>query len=349
MALPLPTLLSQALVAFTIEADYEFEQRMPHVTTEKRKVGSLSRGVWLISLPFWSMCLRHVPQEGATVGEVLDRGFLRDSFLLGTNPGMVRWGYLRLEQGGVDTKRPTRNWFVRPSRAGLRAQQIWARIPDLVESRWKERWKEVEQLRRALEDLVGGFDHALPDYVPSNASHDSRVSIPSRPPGPISECDLAALLAKVLVQFTIEVEQAAPLALVHSANIVRVLTDGPVPRRDLPRATGVGKESLAVMVGILEKSDILKAVAGNAVELTPAGRDAGAATFATVASVEARWRAGSLRKALEPLVGGGTVATSAISVAVEPPIGTWRHDRRTPSTLPHHPVVSHRGGYPDGS
>jgi hypothetical protein len=29
MALPLPTLLSQALVAFTIESDNEFEHRMP--------------------------------------------------------------------------------------------------------------------------------------------------------------------------------------------------------------------------------------------------------------------------------------------------------------------------------
>lgn len=347
--LPLPTLLSQALVAFTIEADYEFEQQMPHVTTEKRKVGAFSPGPWLISMPFWSMCLRHVPEAGTTVGEVLHQGFLGDSFLLGTNPGMVRWGYLRLEPGDATSKRPTKTWLVRPSPAGLRAQQTWAPIPDLIESRWKTRWKEVQPLRRALEDLVGSLDHALPDYVPGNASYDSRVSIPSRPPGPASGSDFAALLAKALLQFTIEVEQAAPLAMVHAANIVRVLADGPIARRDLPRATGVGKETLAVMVGILQKSSILTAAAGNAVELTAAGRDGGAATFAAVANVEARWRAGGLRKVLEPLVGDGTMTASPLAVAVEPPNGTWRHDRPVPATLPHHPVVSHRGGYPDGS
>ena len=33
MALPLPALLSRALVAFTIEFDNEFERRMPHRTS----------------------------------------------------------------------------------------------------------------------------------------------------------------------------------------------------------------------------------------------------------------------------------------------------------------------------
>lgn len=33
VSLPLPALLSQAFVAFTIECDNEFEHRMPHRTT----------------------------------------------------------------------------------------------------------------------------------------------------------------------------------------------------------------------------------------------------------------------------------------------------------------------------
>jgi hypothetical protein len=47
---PLPTLLSQVLVAFTIELDNEFEHQMPHRTTIARQ----GRGPWLVSLPMWS-------------------------------------------------------------------------------------------------------------------------------------------------------------------------------------------------------------------------------------------------------------------------------------------------------
>ena len=48
MPVPLPTLLSQALVAYTIEFDNEAEHRMPHRTT--RGTGPRLRGVWLVSM-----------------------------------------------------------------------------------------------------------------------------------------------------------------------------------------------------------------------------------------------------------------------------------------------------------
>jgi hypothetical protein len=56
-----------------------------------------------------------------------------------------------------------------------------------------------------------------------------------------------------------------------------------------------------------------------------------------------------LRAQLEPLTPDGTEDGSAMAEAIRPPDGTWRHRRPQPQTLPHHPVVSHRGGYPDGS
>jgi hypothetical protein len=34
---------------------------------------------------------------------------------------------------------------------------------------------------------------------------------------------------------------------------------------------------------------------------------------------------------------------------LEPHPGGWRESVRKPDTLPHHPMVLHRGGYPDGS
>jgi hypothetical protein len=51
--LPLPTLLSHALVAFTIEFDNEFEHRVPHRTTNHGSTGSRS-SPWLVSMVMWS-------------------------------------------------------------------------------------------------------------------------------------------------------------------------------------------------------------------------------------------------------------------------------------------------------
>src|SRR5207302_2159147 len=53
-ALPLSTLLSQALVAFTIELDNDFELQMPHVTTMGMKAGRSADGPWLVSFVMWA-------------------------------------------------------------------------------------------------------------------------------------------------------------------------------------------------------------------------------------------------------------------------------------------------------
>jgi hypothetical protein len=66
--LPLPTLLSQVLVAFIIEFDNEFEHRTPHRTTLNRS-GS---GPWLTSMVMWWNCMRFVREGGITVGELKD-------------------------------------------------------------------------------------------------------------------------------------------------------------------------------------------------------------------------------------------------------------------------------------
>src|SRR5205823_3484134 len=110
MGLPLSTLLSQALVAFTIEADHLFELRMPHCTTESRKRGEPIAGPWLISMPFWANCLKHVEAEGMTVGALFDRELIAGVFLQGNNPGLVRWGYVRLAAGTAPTNKLDREW-----------------------------------------------------------------------------------------------------------------------------------------------------------------------------------------------------------------------------------------------
>src|ERR1017187_2746523 len=66
---PLPALLSQALVAFTIEYDNEFEHQMPHRTARGPAAHSLP-GPWLVSLPMWSNFMQFLPEAGAPLREL---------------------------------------------------------------------------------------------------------------------------------------------------------------------------------------------------------------------------------------------------------------------------------------
>jgi hypothetical protein len=348
MGLQLSTLLSQALVAFTIEADHAFEQEMPHCTTESRQRGEPIAGPWLISMPFWANCLKHVAPDGMTVGELFNEQLIAGNFLLGSNPGLVRWGYLTLTPGSPPSKKMDRTWKVAPTPQGLLAQRTWAGVPTEVTDRWTRRWPEVAELRALLQKVIADADRELPDHIPVNGGHKGRVEFPLRPPRPTGELDVGTLLAKALLVFTIDVEATSPVALVHSANVLRALADGPVAQRNLPQATGVAKETLTVMTGQLRRDGMVSVSAAKDVELTPAGRTAVADASGAVAAVERTWPTG-IRTCLEPLVGDGTVAGSALAEAIRPPEGTWRHRRPQPLTLPHHPVVSHRGGYPDGS
>ncbi len=86
---------------------------------------------------------------------------------------------------------------------------------------------------------------------------------------------------------------------------------------------------------------------GKVVRLTPSGRAARDADRRLLGAVEQRWDArfgereiGSLRDALERV---------AKAPRAEPYADGWRASVRTPETLPHFPMVLHRGGFPDGS
>ena len=59
-----PTLLSQVLVAFTIEFDNEFERQMPHRTTimVQRRPRAAVHG--LVSLVMWSNCMQFIDEHG---------------------------------------------------------------------------------------------------------------------------------------------------------------------------------------------------------------------------------------------------------------------------------------------
>src|ERR1035438_7118872 len=90
LALPLPALLSQVLVAFTIEFDNEFERRSPHRTTVAGKKSSAQSSPWLTSMVMWANLIRLVPEDGITVGELRKHSRAVKLSLA----GMERWGYI---------------------------------------------------------------------------------------------------------------------------------------------------------------------------------------------------------------------------------------------------------------
>jgi len=70
---PLPALLSHALVAFTIEFDNEFEHQMPHRTTNHGSSAGMRHAPWLVSMVMWSNFMQFVGEEGTTVRELQRR------------------------------------------------------------------------------------------------------------------------------------------------------------------------------------------------------------------------------------------------------------------------------------
>ena len=95
---------------------------------------------------------------------------------------------------------------------------------------------------------------------------------------------------------------------------------------------------------------------GSIVGLTPKGENAQRKYRRVLATTETTWRArygadllDELGAPLEAVVGDGTYAASPLAPGLVPRPDDWRARIRRPETLPHYPMVLHRGGYPDGS
>jgi DNA-binding transcriptional ArsR family regulator len=355
---PLFTLLSQALVAFTIEFDNEAEHRMPHHTTGHGRAGEGAHAPWLVSMGMWFNCLCWLENEGLTVGELESRARTFTNL-----DGMRRWGYVDLiaPPNASPAARPNGKWRIKARPPGRMAQQVWGPLFGVIEERWSDRFGglDVDALHRALAAIVVQLDPGLPDCMPilgyglvcpppSNAPKPDAIAIETMP--------LPSLLAHVLLAFALEFEHESPLSLAISANPLRVLGAVPVRARDLPALTGVSKESLEMAMGILRKAKLVhesKDGAWQVVSLTERGLNAQRAARARIAELERNWAATyqlvDLRAALEPIVGDGTRAGSPLFQGLEPYPDGWRAQVPQADVLPHFPIVLHRGGYPDGS
>jgi DNA-binding MarR family transcriptional regulator len=367
---PLPTLLSKVLVAFTVELDNEFERALPHRTTMLGAGGPApppsGRPVarpWTVSLAMWLNVMQFVEPDGVPVRVLHERARLRKLPLT----AMVRWGYITIAPADDDTrpKPPAGDLVVRASAAGRRAQGVWRGLVGDVEERWVSRFgrEEIDALREALSSLVARIELPLPAYLPI-LGYGLRAEIASAGgERPIAgELPLPTLLAQVLLAFTLDFERESPVSLAIAANVLRVVGPASIRVRDLPQRSGVSQASISMAIGFLQTHGYARIATdpldgrSKTLALTERGREAHDACLERLDVVEREWSArfGSgdverLGRALTVLVGDPGESISPLYAGLEPPAGAWRASVPRPRELPHHPMVLHRGGFPDGS
>jgi hypothetical protein len=337
--LPLTTLLSRALIALTIDIDTEIELRLPHFTTSHGSSNPGLGGPWLISLAMWADFLRHLAAGQLPVVEVYRRAGL-DARTVKGYLGLERWGYV-LHRPDADDPRPKvpkKDWVVTQTANGKRWHDTYPVVIAEVEQRWKEHHGQtaIDHLRDALEASIDA-DAPMPQYLPV-VTGDLRTHIGRADPPEPPQIGLVGLLARALLGPTLRLESDLPLSMPVLANVVRVTDDEGVLVRDLPHLTGAAKEGVTWMSNVLVRGDhatIDVVDRKKRLRLTDAGRAAKGAYDKAVGAIDDA----PLRAALEPI---------DVSPAARYERG-WRAKVNAPDTLPHHPIVLHRGAYPDGA
>jgi DNA-binding MarR family transcriptional regulator len=371
-SLGLEALLSALLVAFTIEFDNEFEHRMPHRTTRHGRSDGTGPRPWLVSMAMWVHVMRLVPEAGISGRDLV----LRSQLSPETTRGMTKrlgewWGYLDIRPGpgGHGTDPPRSERLVRPTEAGRIAQGIWRPLAHEVEERWNDRFGPgaMDDLRSSLSDVLALLDIDPPDYLPVG-----KPRLRSGEVGDIAQLPLTALLSKVLFALAIDFDDCCDLFLdVYTAtvasrlpicaNVLRIIGDDGTAVAELPGLSGVAKMVIDNWVGSLDKHGYLTMATESdrrrrrVARLTPKGVRARDAYLQWTASIERRWptvtssaELARLRKAAEALVGDPGPG-SPLWKGMEPYADGWRSQVTPRQVLPHFPVVTHKGGFPDGS
>lgn len=351
--LPLSTLLSQVLIAYAIEADSGFESVMPHRTSMGTGEG---RGLWLTSFAMWANFLRLVDAEGTPLSDLAGAAALTNL------AGLQRWHY-------IDVAGPRGEEIVTLRKGGAATNRVWPKVVAGMERRWETRYgAHLAVLRDAVADLLGQLAVAFPAYLPvvhpgngmftALPEPDDRSVVDRRD---LEPAPTVVLLAQLLLALTVEIEADQELSLPLAANVVRVLATAPTATRDLSTLTGTSREAVTMSLGWLERNFLISVTRhpdlarAKLAALAGPGEAAWADHVDQVTRVEKRWRAAygagrmqAVRSALVQMVGDGGFAVSPLRAAVNPAFG-WRSQVAVREVLPHHPMVLHRGGYPDGA
>lgn len=365
-SLPLLTMLSQVFVAFTIEADNEFEHRMNHRTSLMPR--NAGKGPWLTSMVMYWNCLRFLDEDGMTVSELQSRA------LTSTNlDGMRRWGYIRITSpsDGRPEKPARKNSVLFPTAAGLKARKTWEILLPEIEERWRSRFGRdpIEDLVSALASIQQTWQIAYPDCMPIlGQGLVTRGRFQTRPRGSgqavSRDVRLPVLLAQMLTAVANQFEASSEVSLSMAANILRVLDATAQPITELPVRSGVSREAWNMALSWLEKRDLVTTIGATTANserktarLTERGAEMRRMSNEQCREVEQSWRGTSgaastdaLHENLVCLTGPtGLLAGSPLAPCLEPYEDGWRSLKRPATALPHFPMILHRGGYPDGS
>jgi DNA-binding MarR family transcriptional regulator len=240
---PLSALLSQILVAYTVELDNKFEQQM-------NKAGYAGAR---LSLTIWLNLIRFIPTDGISVRELASQALApqeRIKFQLGC---LERWGIVALESEAGATRSPTGDgwgsgrrlnakWTVRLTEEGVKAAQIWPPLFVEIERRWRKRFgsDDLEELQKSLRAVESQIELELPQDLAD--MRDVKDPFPSRTSRDTDTLSLPALLSRLLTLFAVEFEPQSRAALADCANLLRVLGENPVPLSDIPQLTGGSPE-----------------------------------------------------------------------------------------------------------
>lgn len=372
---PLSVLLSQVLVAFAIEFDNEFEQRLAKTWARPFRV----------SIVMWSNFMRFVTQDGVRIGDLVIMSRVPKPAVGSVVGGMERWGYITVDHDPADGVPPKRKGFgsarglkaetvIWPSITGAVAQEQWKPLTAEIEQRWKQRLgdAQIEDLRDRLAGVQSQIELVMPRFLPvvgggglfAHRELEVGTSEPDR--------DLPSLLSRVLLALTLDHEADSEVSLPIAANLLRVLDGDGLRVRDLPLATGVSKEAVSMSMTWLERGGYIvvepdPTARGKIVRVAPKGRDAQDAYARRLEEIEKHWEErfgtgaiGALREALRSVLDRPGGEDGALSAGLVTSPGGWRGTGRykpltaafveSPSdALPHYPMVLHRGGWPDGS
>jgi hypothetical protein len=301
---PLSALLSQVLVAFTLELDDEFGKQM-------RESGYAGAS---LSVVIWSTLMRFLAGASPSVRDLAAQSLSsekRVKFELGC---LERWSFITLEADPADDRpiavrshrlagrllrdgwgsgRGIRSdWIVRPTAKGRRAIEIWRPLFDEIENRWLARFgsNEIGTLRVSLEDIAAQLDVDLPHGIPGQGEMDVTYKTRTKPDA--VPLPLPALLSQLLLAFTMEFQRESRVPLWLCANTLRVLSDQSIPESEIPHLTGCSPETSGV--GWQIKPFIVVESAppprrGKLVRLSPVGLLARENYYNVTSAVEKRW------------------------------------------------------------
>ncbi|MGA2963627.1 MAG: MarR family winged helix-turn-helix transcriptional regulator [Candidatus Korobacteraceae bacterium] len=325
---PLSALLSQTLVAYTVELDCEFERRM---------LETLSRGARL-SLVTWLNLLQFLGDGPVSVRMLASRALAAEEQIKNELGCLERWGFILLQPGkrpGFGSGRGIRaDWPVRLTASGEMAIRIWPELIPEIDARWSKRFgDDATWMRRSLETLEHQIDFELPQGLPG-----AILKLPEftrRRSASEDGLPLPVLLSRVLLAFALDFERDSGTPISLCANAIRILSDKPIPEAEISKRTGCSNETSGIgwqlKPYIIVERDAARG-RGKFVRLSEAGMKAQHRYHRLAREIEERWLecfSGATKEVRESLT--TLLKRNQLSEGLKPPPGTTRAGAHTPA------------------